>query len=81
MSQMTASSSGEGMVYRTTTVSSCNLKASRFATCRPGAVTRGALPELKDRRDSGTKIAQGSLGVRTRTLASCTDPCNTETCS
>lgn len=79
--QMTANSSGEGMMYRMTTVFSCNLKASRFAARRPSAAVHGVLPKLKDRGDSGTKIAHGSLGVRARTLASCTDPCNTKTYS
>jgi hypothetical protein len=63
-------------MYRMTTVSSCNLKASRFAAGRPSAAVHGILPKLKDRGDSGTRIAQGSFGVRARTLASCTDPCN-----
>ena len=78
MRQMTASSSGECMTFRITTVSGCNLKASCFATCRSGATVRHVLLMPNDRGDSGMNIAQGSFGVRARTLASCTDPCNTK---
>ncbi|MBU0716816.1 MAG: hypothetical protein KJ749_01075 [Planctomycetes bacterium] len=62
---MTANSPSAGMMYGMITVSGCNLKAACFAARRPRTVGYRILPGLKDRGDSGTKIAQGSRGVCT----------------
>ena len=81
MSQITANKLGVGMMYRITTVACCNLKASGVAACQPNAAQHGVLPKLRDRRESGTKIARGSFGVRERILDVCMDSHNTKSYS